>query len=525
MDIVNWLYLKKAELIRETIDSPDDLVLLGADVSFEKRGDKYLTYAVPVSLLTGGTSITLKTNGVNNVVQNILNLVEGSNITLTDNGDGSVTIDSTGGTGGVTSIIAGTNVSITSTGPGGTGNVTINGDGYNGDQGVYKDTSTTPDTFMLGAPVGLGNTIPFQEDREIDRGTYTLYTTSSAGSGIYMSSMTNLSGGSGIYVETNEYSIEGYSADGVGVAGSGFNAGSYGVSAYNKNGIAINSYCVNNYALDALADNFVAAAFRRQPGTPTAVISDIIELVSSTNATAGSGLVTISSGVEASRLLTKWTTGTDVSQFEIQTKPTGGSLTTNLTLKGSGQLQFNQYGAGTFNTAPLYNLGVDGSGNVVEYTIPASGVTIMVSTPETFNVDSTWNDIVPLNFAISPGKSYSFKAVISYSILDETDGGTIWAAFDTFPGAYASSSYYCQVWDGSGLVTYPSNEVGLLPPTSSISSTTYNNRSNIAIVEGVISNVSVAGNIQIKGLGKSGGLGGNTVTYLEGSSLTVYELP
>ena len=54
MDIVNWLYLKNAELIRDNIDNPEDLVLLGADVSFDKRGDKYLTYAVPVSLLTGG---------------------------------------------------------------------------------------------------------------------------------------------------------------------------------------------------------------------------------------------------------------------------------------------------------------------------------------------------------------------------------------------------------------------------------------------------------------------------------------
>ena len=97
MDIVNWLYLKKAELIRDTISSPEDLVLLGADVSFDKRGDKYLTYAVPVSLIGGGgAGIILKTNGTNNTVQNILDLVEGNNITITDNGDGSVSIDTAG---------------------------------------------------------------------------------------------------------------------------------------------------------------------------------------------------------------------------------------------------------------------------------------------------------------------------------------------------------------------------------------------------------------------------------------------
>ena len=44
-----------------------------------------------------GYGITLETNGVENVVQTLLNLVEGTNITITDNGNGSVTIDSAGG--------------------------------------------------------------------------------------------------------------------------------------------------------------------------------------------------------------------------------------------------------------------------------------------------------------------------------------------------------------------------------------------------------------------------------------------
>lgn len=50
---------------------------------------------------TGGTGtgygITLQTNGVNNVVQNLLNLEAGTNITITDNGNGTITIDSSGG--------------------------------------------------------------------------------------------------------------------------------------------------------------------------------------------------------------------------------------------------------------------------------------------------------------------------------------------------------------------------------------------------------------------------------------------
>lgn len=63
---------------------------------------------IPAIWSTGGSStggsgtgfgITLQTNGVNNAVQSLLNLVAGSNITITDNGDGSITFDSTGGGG------------------------------------------------------------------------------------------------------------------------------------------------------------------------------------------------------------------------------------------------------------------------------------------------------------------------------------------------------------------------------------------------------------------------------------------
>lgn len=46
---------------------------------------------------SGGSSITLKTNNVNNGSQSTLNLSQGSNITLTDNGTGTVTIAGSGG--------------------------------------------------------------------------------------------------------------------------------------------------------------------------------------------------------------------------------------------------------------------------------------------------------------------------------------------------------------------------------------------------------------------------------------------
>ena len=47
-----------------------------------------------------GYGIQLQVNGTDNIVQTLLNLQAGSNITITDEGNGTVTIDSTGGGGG-----------------------------------------------------------------------------------------------------------------------------------------------------------------------------------------------------------------------------------------------------------------------------------------------------------------------------------------------------------------------------------------------------------------------------------------
>jgi len=49
MDILNWIYLKTSELIRTKANNADtDLIAVGADVTFAKRGDSYQTYAMPL---------------------------------------------------------------------------------------------------------------------------------------------------------------------------------------------------------------------------------------------------------------------------------------------------------------------------------------------------------------------------------------------------------------------------------------------------------------------------------------------
>lgn len=70
MDILNWLYLRTNKLIRTTPSNPQtDLVAIGGDVTFAKRGDQYLTYAMTIADLanagdvvnTGYYSINLNT--------------------------------------------------------------------------------------------------------------------------------------------------------------------------------------------------------------------------------------------------------------------------------------------------------------------------------------------------------------------------------------------------------------------------------------------------------------------------------
>ena len=73
----------------------------------------------------------------------------------------------------------------------------------------------------------------------------------------------------------------------------------------------------------------------------------------------------------STKLISKWTTAafaTRTSQFEITSVNNGAPESPTFTLKGTGQLQLNNYGVGTFLNGGIYNLQVDASGNVFEGT-------------------------------------------------------------------------------------------------------------------------------------------------------------
>lgn len=61
MDILNWLYLVKNKFVRTTPSSQEDLLVLGANVGFSKRGDRYQNYALSIGDFTADIISTLGT--------------------------------------------------------------------------------------------------------------------------------------------------------------------------------------------------------------------------------------------------------------------------------------------------------------------------------------------------------------------------------------------------------------------------------------------------------------------------------
>jgi hypothetical protein len=350
---------------------------------------------------------TFQTNGIDNSTQTLLNLVAGTGITLTEVA-GAVTIDAaapaivltTNDPGGPATYnpltgelnipiynyqidiqeegssvytnpevinFIGTAVTATPT-PTGV-DVTITGAEYNGNEGIWKETSSLPETFMLGAPYGSGNTIPFTESREVNVDAYNLTFTGSANAAYtlyaFNTAGTALVGGA-IYAQADAANQTGVYANAP--LGTGFyaTAGEYGVVAFTTG----SDY---NTILDVTP-------------TDTTNISTVLDLSRNNADTAGAGLQIINKINQSPSSVLVTTAQTygvgdtvTASNFEIQTVGVNPTITTNFTIKGTdGEIQFNQYGLGTFSNVAAYVLGVDASGNVVETTV--AGLAISVDT-------------------------------------------------------------------------------------------------------------------------------------------------
>jgi hypothetical protein len=135
-----------------------------------------LTYQQLLSALSevfsgGGSLILLQTNGVDNGDQNLLNLVEGTNVTITDDGLGNVTIDSTGSgstillqTDGVDNVdqaklnlVPGTSIAITDDG---LGNITFDVSG----SGLLLQTDGVTNTDQTKLNLVGGTNVTLTDD-------------------------------------------------------------------------------------------------------------------------------------------------------------------------------------------------------------------------------------------------------------------------------------------------------------------------------------------------------------------------
>lgn len=69
MDILNWLYLRKEQLIKTTVNNPaTDLLVLGAEVPLTKRGDGYQSYGMTVEDFTNQLDLDRLTAGIRELV-------------------------------------------------------------------------------------------------------------------------------------------------------------------------------------------------------------------------------------------------------------------------------------------------------------------------------------------------------------------------------------------------------------------------------------------------------------------------
>jgi len=98
-------------------------------------------------------------------------------------------------------------------------------------------------------------------------------------------------------------------------------------------------------------------------------------------------------------IITKWTTataGSETAQYELWLRNAGATEWQVHTVKGTGQLQLNKYGVNTFAGTPIYAIGVDASGNVVEYAVSSGGLPIETATGTVDVITATYSPALVL---------------------------------------------------------------------------------------------------------------------------------
>jgi len=425
---------------------------------------------------------TFQTNGSDNGSQTLLNLIAGTGITLTEI-NGEVTIDAdapainltTNDTGGASTYnpltgdlnipiyqtqldvqeegssvvinpeflnFIGTAVTVTASGLG--ADVTITGSDYNGDQGVWKETTSSPETFMLGAPLGSGSTIKFMEDREVDTDTHRLEMIGlsnilrliqdgatpidtdaplvvASDSTFYAGTFTGVNNPAVLaYTTGNDtYALE--------VTNAGTGALSYAARFQSDpgHGLQVDSLSNSSFSLNAAGssnNSIDSVLYIWKNTTGVASVGEGTSIIMSPG-TDGAGSL-IADGIVLNSILSS---SSDV-EFRIDTT-NAGSLQPSATFKGDGEIRFHEYGVGTFANPATYILGVDASGNVVETT--AAGLAIEVD-GSPFSSASLLNFTTSADIGVTDlgGGAVSFSLVTP--IVTYTSDEGVWDDSDVF---------------------------------------------------------------------------------------------
>jgi len=324
-------------------------------------------------------SLLLQTNGVNNTLQSVLNLIAGSNITLTPNGVGGVTIASSGGgssillqtdgidnpTQNILNLVAGTNMTITDDGA---GNITFDATGGGGGTYTVNNglTESPANNFQLGGTLIQNTTI--------NNPNFNFLITGSRAGFLPILNVVNTNN-VGIKGESTNYiGVWGTSVNNVGVTGEGGLIGVYG--AGNVNGaIGVQGYGINQIGIYATRGENVTNNLTRK------VQSSDVNWIGAGNVANGFGLyyehLASAQGMSSVLLGTdeyKWTNSVYANRTSQYEKYLVNNGITSIVMaqNGNGQLQLPKYGIGTFTGIVVKALGVDSSGNVIEFTAGGS---------------------------------------------------------------------------------------------------------------------------------------------------------
>ncbi len=246
--------------------------------------------------------------------------------------------------------------------------------------GIVADnglTAITPTHIQLGSINTIGS--PLLHKTYINAGSlYSLNVTGSTpfvtNSALLTSVNTSVTGGA-IYGESSQggRGVYGVTATGVGVYG--LASGSLGIGVFGNATTGQGGYFQS--VTGTSIEGIVAPS-----STNTIVpVLKLNRVTSSTSATGIGGSIEfyneLSDNINylSNTIISKNTNVTPasrVSQLIIQ--GVNAAVTADLfTLSGSGALQLNKYGINTFAGSPAYSLGVDASGNVIEFTSSGGG--------------------------------------------------------------------------------------------------------------------------------------------------------